>query len=252
MFCTDMYRDTRSKSRGQQCIFSRVSACRDFVGEMICNHHLGMFSLVNKPKTYRNGDNDQWTKISLYHTETGNLNIPLFTTKDHKILMEEIRNFVRNVCTNYPGINAGELESCIAKYMGGSPMFSQAHCTTGWLDDATNRVIIRNPTSVTAQYLQIVPYLHKVLFTYAQASNIINDTTGSQILLIPNVTLTSNEMNNSFVFTVINKKNILRHTDDPDCVSTPIILDAYRTIRQSNDDIVISPLVNMQDRCFLD
>lgn len=252
VFCTDLYNDTRMNTPKRQCIFHRVSPCRDYVSDLICNYHLGMFSLINKVVNYQNGDNDQWTKIVLYHVSPGNLNIPLFSTSDHKILMEEIRNFVRGVCTNYPGINAYELEQSIAKYMGMSAVYTQSHCITGWLDDTSVRLIIRNPNSVSAQYLSTVPYLHKVIFAHAQASNVINSTSGSQIYRIPNISLSTNEMNNSFMFQVINKKTILRYTDKPDSVATPIVLDAFRSIRQSNDDIVITPLMNMQDNCYLE
>lgn len=249
IFCTEPFRENIGAPK-RQCIFQGVSACHEYIGEKICNHHLSMFSLTNKVVSYQNGDNDVWNKIVLYHTSPGNLNIPLFSTSDHKILMEEIRNFVRNVCTNFPGINLYLLEQKIAKYMGMSAVFTQANCRTGWLDDTSVRVIIRNPNSTTAQYLSNVPYLHKVLFAHAQASNIINSSSGGQIYLIPNVSLTMNEMNNSFMFQVINKKNILKYTDKPDGVATPIVLDAFRSITQTNDDIVITPLVNMQDHCF--
>lgn len=252
IFCGEQpFRGNGNGSAGNKCIFNGVSSCRDFVGEDICNQHLAMFSLTNQVVYHMNADNDVTTKIVLYHTAPGNLKVPLFSTSEHKIIMEDIRNFVRNVCTSFPGINMAALETRIAKYMGMSAVYTQANCRTGWLDDSSVRLIIRNPVTNAPRYLSRIPYLHKVLFAHAEASNIINRTSGNQIYLIPHVSLVANDMNNSFTFQVINKKNLLRFTDHPNGVATPIVLDAFKFISQSNDDIVISPLANMQDNCYL-
>lgn len=249
IFCTEAYNSNMSR-QNRQCIFQGIDTCRDHIGDHICNHHLGMFSLINKIVPYQNGDNDIWNKIVLYHSAPGNLNIPLFTTSDSKILMEDIRNFVRNVCQTYSNINIQAMESRIATYMGVSAVVTQANCRTGWLDDSNVRLIIRKQNG-TPQYLSTVPFLHKVLFAHARASNTTNTASGSQMYRVPNVSLTANEMNNSFIFQVINKKNILRYTGMDDSVATPIVLDAFRTNSQNNDDIVIAPLINMHDQCFI-
>ncbi|AUQ44003.1 vp39-like protein [Esparto virus] len=235
--CQSAYNN--SSSRGSpQCVFEGVSPCRDQVSHLICNEHSRLFGLIHQPASYCTDSGDVWTKINLYSASQNSLNIPLFMDINGKILMSEIKNFSINVCTRFPNINITEFQARIANLLGVQMYGISPDCDQSWLSEVTSSLIVRNNAN-GAYYYQNVSRLHKILFYYANVSNVRNSNTNTAIYLVPNLSLTYNNSSNVLSFIVINKKILLRYTDDPNCVATPIVLDGRRDISTGDQDQTI-------------
>lgn len=232
---------TNSQQPPKTCIFEGISPCRDHVSHLICNSHAQLFGLINKTASYHDGDNDVWTKIVTYVSASNNITIPLFINSNGTILMSDIQTFAINACNNNPNIKVDALATRISCLMGIS-MTSQ-HCNKGWFDEPNSALIIRN-NSGRIEYLKELPQLHKCLFYYINASNIQNTRGGVVTYLIPNLSLTRDDSEDKYSFVIPNKKNILKYTDKPDCVATPLVLDGIREVSQSNEDRTFTPIQN--------
>lgn len=225
------------------CIFKGVSPCQDQVSHVICNAHAAIFGLINKPASYKNGDNDVWTKIHTYNVSSNNVSIPLFMDSNSKILMSEIRSFCINACHNYRNITVEALITRISCLMGVNINSAQDFCNKSWFDDPGSALIIRN-NSGNIQYFKDLPQLHKYLFYYINASNIKNTASRSETYLVANLSLTRNDSSDTYAFVIPNKSYILKYTDDPDCVATPLVLDGIREISSSAADRTFKPIHN--------
>lgn len=227
----------------KSCIFEGISPCREQISHVICNAHAAIFGLINKTASYHDGDNDIWTKIVTYNASSNNVSIPLFMDSNSKILMSEIRAFCINACNNYPSIKVEPLSSRIACLMGVSMNSAPEFCNKSWFDDPNSRLIIRNNTG-NIQYFKDLPLLHKNLFYYINASNIRNSKANTETYLVPNLSLTRNDSSDSYAFVIPNKKNLLKYTDKPDCVATPLVLDGIREVLQHSGDRTFTPIHN--------
>lgn len=238
-----MCNPSQKPQQTKHCIFRGIGNCRDQVSHIICNAHSEMFGLIHKTATYYNGENDSWTKIVTYATSSNNLNIPLFLDSNRKILMRDIRAFSINVCNNFPSIRASvdELVSRIACMMGVNWASGQSCGFKNWFDDVNSAIIIRNSTG-NVQYFKHLPPLHKALFYYINASNIKNIKSDVETNLLANLSLTHNDSTDTFTFVIINKKLILKYTDKPDGVWTPLVLDGIREISQNVEDLTFTPI----------
>lgn len=227
------------------CILEGVGACADYVSHLICNKHALIFKLTYKSASYQNGDNDTWSRINTYAATNTTFNLPLFLDRTNKVLMSEIRSFAISVANEFRGYNVDELQDRIACLMGVNG-FNNKMCIRGWLDEPTSQVIVRSNTGIG--FYSDVPLLHKCLFYYMHASNLRNTgNVASQIYLIPSISLTYNEVNNSYAFVMPNKKLVLKYTDRNDCVATSLVLDAVREVTESQNDITIRPVRNIED-----
>nr|DBA13062.1 TPA: vp39 [Oryctes rhinoceros nudivirus] len=232
-----------AKQQSKTCIFEGVSPCRDQVSHVICNAHSAIFGLINKTASYHDGDNDIWTKIVTYNSSSNNICIPLFLDSSSKIMMSEIRAFCINACNSYPTIKVEALSGRIACLMGVSMNNAQDFCRKSWFDDPNSALIIRNNTG-SIQYFKDLPPLHKYLFFYINASNIRNSKADTETYLVPNLSLTRNDSSDSYSFIIPNKKNILKYTDKPDCIATPIVLDGIREVAHHVGDRTFAPIQN--------
>lgn len=225
------------------CIFEGISPCREQISHVVCNAHAALFGLIYKTASYHDGENDIWTKIETYISSSNNINIPLFMDSNSKILMSEIRAFCINACNNHPSIKVEPLSARIACLMGVSMNSAQDYCRKSWFDDPNSALVIRNNTG-DIQYFKDLPQLHKYLFYYINASNIRNSKTDTETYLVPNLSLTHNDSSDSYSFIVPNKKNILKYTDNPDCIATPLVLDGIKEVSQSSGDLTFTPIHN--------
>lgn len=217
--------DTAKPSKS--CVLYGVSPCRDQVSHVICNEHSEIFGLINKTASYRDGNNNDSVKIVTYISATNNIHIPLFMDSTSKISLGEIQSFSLNAYNANKGINSQKLAAAIACLMGLDSSV-RSYCPNSWFDDTNSALIIRNNTG-EVQYFQSLPQLHKCLFHFAIPS-IISQPNSSKTFIVPNISLTRSDSSDSYVFVVPKKDNILKYTEHPDCVSTPVVLDAIRHI----------------------
>lgn len=233
---------TNVKQNIKTCILEGVSPCRDHVSHLICNAHAAIFGLVYKTASYHDGNNDIWSKIVTYNGSSNNISIPLFLNSKRDILVGEIYTFCVNACNTFTGIKVEALVSKISCLMG-IRLSNGAECNMSWFDDINSALIIRN-NSGDVQYYKDLPQLHKCLLYFVNASNIRNVNANSETYLIPNLSLTKNESSDTYSFVVPNKKGVLKYTDKPDCVATPLVLDGIRDITQFVGDRTFSPINN--------
>lgn len=223
------------------CMFEGVSQCRDHVSQVICNAHALLFGLINKPTHYHNGDNDVYSKIVTYAAASNNINIPLFMDSNNKILMSEIRAFARNIGSNFSSINSAVFEERIACLMGLNMVPNQPLCRNTWFDDPGSAIIIRN-SDAQIQYFNELPHMHKALFQYVSASNIRSAQSDTETYLIVNLSLTRNDSEDKYAFVTPNKATLLKYTDRPGCVATPLVMDAIQSVLHSTADRVFKPI----------
>lgn len=224
MFSCHQYDDVPRKT----CRFKDVSPCRDQVSKHICNEHARIFGLAYRVVSYTNGNNDCWSSIESYICSNSNFHLPLFIDTNCEVLMSEIQSFALAACNTFPNIKLKGLEDAIACLMNLSAYDN--NCTFGgWLDDENTRLIVQNQDGV--QGLSYIPPLHRLLFHHSKPSLTRNSVDGSQIYLVPNVSLqydVSNSTAATYHFVVPNKEYVLKYTDNPDCVATPLVLNAIR------------------------
>lgn len=223
--------DTAQQTKS--CVLFGVSQCRDQVSHVICNAHASIFGLINKTVSYHDGENNQTTKIVTYISASNNVSIPLFMDSHSKISIGEIQAFAINACNLHPEIKVDKLASQIACLMGVN-MRMHDYCPKSWFDDANSALIIRN-SSGKVQYFKSLPQLHKCLFYFVNASNIRHSNI-SETYLVPNLSLTRNDSSDTYSFIVPRKNNILKYTNHPDCVATPVVLDGIREVSQHSGD----------------
>lgn len=239
IFSCVQYNESRIQ---KSCAFAGVSPCRDQVAPRICNGHAEYFGLTYRTVTYHNGDNETWTKIVTYISAVSSLHIPLFLDATHKVLLNEIRAFAINTQSNFPNIRIEEFQDRIACLMGLNAFGNSQDCYLSWLDDATSTVVVRRSGSI--QFLNELPALHRILFSCSEASNIRNTDANTYTYLVANVSLTYNEASGSFAFVVPNKSIVLKWTNRPNCVATPLVLDSIRLSNKKTQDRVFAPIAN--------
>lgn len=231
-----------NRSVTKTCVFQGVSPCHDQINERICNAHAELFGLTYRVVSYHNGDNEAWTKVVAYISDTSSLNIPLFIDYNNKILVQEIRAFAINKQNIFPNINVELFQERIACLMGLNAFGTTLDCHTSWLDDPTASIILRRNGELS--FFNEVPPLHKILFACVEASNIRNVDAGTYVYLIANVSLTYNEATSTYAFVMLNKNSILKWTNKPNCVATPVVLDATRASNYRVQDRVFTPINN--------
>lgn len=232
----------------KNCIFRGIGPCRDQVSHLICNAHAELFGLTYATCSYVNGNNDTWTKINTYVSSTTSLYIPLFIDNQNTLLVNEIRSFCINAANLY-SVRVEELEQRIGCIMGVNLYAKADNCIKSWLDEPDSALILRH-NDANIQYFRDCPTLHKMLFYYTQPSYIKNTTTGTQIYSVANLSLTYNDATNTYAFVVPNKSILLKKTNKPDCMATPLTLDAIRHSVQQTHDRVIRPILNNNVFCY--
>lgn len=218
----------------KQCRGHKISPCRgNQVSKFFCNEHAEIFHLYYQNTFYQNGNDDTWTSIDTFVTGTGLLNIPLFLDSNCEVLMSEIKTFALSAKHRKPNIDVRELENMIACYMN---LTAYDNCVVGgWLDDSSTKLIVQ--TGDTIQSLSYIPPLHKMLFFYTKPAILRNESDGSQVYLVPNVSLQST-MNTSsaqtYQFTIPNREYMLKYADQLNNLATPVVLNAIRvtTVQQ--------------------
>ena len=237
------------KSRTKMCIFKAVSACNDYVHPLICNAHANLFGLQFEFASYCNGNNDVWSRIVTYVTANNTLNIPLFLSREGKILISEIRAFALTTCNTFPNINIDKFQEIISCNVGLNPF--QGDCRLGgWLDEPATRVLC-NDENNTIRIIEGLPRLHKILFQFTIPSIVKNTADNREIYSIPNVWLVANSASDTYNFTLFNKEIFLKRTERDFNVATPVVLMAISERSYSNNDKTFTPIVNiMEDLCF--
>jgi len=225
----------------RKCAFEGVSPCRDHVSHLICNAHSRLFGLVHQPANYCTDAGDVWSKINVYAASQNSLSIPLFMDNTSKVLMSEIKTFTMTVCNRVPSIKVDVFQDRIAYLLGVNMYGNIPDCNQSWLSEPNSALIVRSRNE-NVQYYNNLPQLHRILLFYANASNIRNSNTGSTIYLIPNLSLTYNSSSDTFAFVVPNKKILLKYTDNPNCIATPIVLDGRREIISNSNDQTFRPI----------
>lgn len=244
--CNQQIISTVSDYASARCIFKGMGSCGDHVSKFLCNNHSHIFGLIYKKAHYTNGDNEEWTRINTYVRTQSNFNIPLFKDKNDMISMTQVNNFAMKVCANHPNINSDQLSNIICCYLGLSA--SEDHCKLGgWLDDS--HIIVRDDQD-RLRYFANLPKLHKILFHYALPSITINAAdNNSQVYLVDNVTLTYRSDDASYSFITPTKSIVLKYTNYPNYVATPIVLSGVRVISRSREDVAFRPMQRNDATC---
>nr|WOJ45344.1 vp39 [Apis mellifera nudivirus] len=234
----------------KSCRFKDVSPCRELVSNFICNEHAAIFGLTYKTASYQNGNNDVWTNIETYISSSANFSLPLFLDPSGEILTSEIHAFALAACNSFPNIRVEALKNVIACYMGMNAY--DTNCSYGgWLDEDSTRIIVQDNNNMV-KTLNYLPALHKMLLHYTKPSTVRNTANDSQIYLVPNLSL-QYDINNStqatYQFIVPNKKILLKWTNKPDCVATPIVLNAIRENAPKHRVRAFKPLSNANVVC---
>lgn len=225
------------RNNDNTCVFRGVSTCNDHISHLICNAHLKLFGLINKLSTYKTDSGDSWPKINLYAYGDYSFSLPAFVNNNGVVLMNEVHQFIINVCSRFKDlvINTSLFQARIAYLLSLSLENDVCEYRDSWLSDESTSVIIRT-TDGTVNFSTMIKPLHKILFYYAGASNVINRNNGSSIYLIPNISLTYNGETNGYLFMVPNRSLLLKYTEDEGCVASPIILDSFKHIQQQSKE----------------
>lgn len=224
------------------CVFKDIGPCRDLVNPRICNGHAEYFGLTYRIVTYHNGNNETWTKLVTYVSAVSSLYIPLFLDSTNKVLLSEIRAFAINTQSSYPNIRVEEFQERLACMMGITAFANIQDCHTSWLEDPTSTLVVRKNGNI--QFFNDLPLLHRILFGCSDASNVRNTDAGTYTYLVANVSLTYNEATASYAFVIPNKSILLKWTNKPNCVATPVVLDAIRESNKKIQDRVFTPINN--------
>lgn len=238
--CSSISVYTGAANYKRMCIFEGVSPCRDQVSHVICNAHSRLFGLIHKSNSYRNDSGLEWVKINVYAMSQNSLTIPMFIDNYNKVLMSEIKNFTMNVCNKNPNIRVDVLQDRIAHLVGINLFGPDLECEPSWLSEASTNVLIHKRDDNA--FLTELPQLHRLLLFYANPSNIKNESTGSGVYLIPNLTVVLNEQSNMFTFVVPTPNILLKYTDDSGCVATPLVIDALRVRKIMTSDRIYQPV----------
>jgi hypothetical protein len=169
---------------------------------------------------------------------------------EDRVLTDEINSFVKNVKDQRPSIKEDEFKCAINGLLFSSDAnaldvhSSVRYSFASWLGDDKTNLIVHSPDNQAVSdrpYATRMRPLHKILLYHSKASLLKNIKTGSFNFLAPNLSLSYNASNDSYSFVMINKASILKYTDTPNCVATPVVLNAIREITQVAEDIVIKP-----------
>lgn len=208
------------------CVFYRVSTCRDQVVPYICNNHAALFGLEYRMVNYTNGENESWTRYVTYAVSTGSICIPTFEGADRAVNANDVRAFTLNISNQFPNINVRKLDRVLETLLGINTV-SLDNCIRTWLDEASTRLIYRTADGPRV-YEGSLPLLHRILFSYCKPSNVQSGR--SYIYSIPNLIITQDDITKKKAFVVPNKSILLKMTDKPNCVATPLVLEAIRVI----------------------
>uniref|UniRef100_A0A0C9REG7 Fam188a protein n=1 Tax=Fopius arisanus TaxID=64838 RepID=A0A0C9REG7_9HYME len=135
------------------------------------------------------------------------------------------------ICNMNPHVKIETLKETIATLVGVSAYNTNQYHYGSWLTDKSTKIIVQEQSTVTA--MQELPELHKILFYYAKPSAIINAIDKSQVYFIPNVSLEYDPLSSgtpTYNFIVPNKKLLLKWTNKPNCVASPIVLNAIHEV----------------------
>lgn len=232
----------------KNCMFRNAGGCGDHVSPDICNRHASIFGIEYGTISCLNGNNDSWSKIVMYVVSTTNLYLPLFIDKFGTILSDQVRDFMREASRNLNENEAMKIHDILACLLGVHMYDTDNGCNTSWLNEKDSHVI-RFASNNDISYTQNIPQFYKNIFKYAQPSLLSNSSTGTQVYSVPNVALTYDETNDSYAFAMTNKSSLLKKTNEPDCLATPIVLDAVRIINKQQRNRVIKPLNNINYMC---
>lgn len=231
------------------CMLKGVGSCGENVSHLICNRHAEIFGVTYATASYQNGNNDTWSKINMYITSPTSLNIPTFIDNRGAIKASEIRTFSINA-SNQHNVDPVKLQEILACLLGVNMYDNDSSCYGGWINELNSGIIKRQSDS-EIEYAYDVPQFHKNLFYYSQPSFVMNMANDIQTYSIPNLSLTYNSESNSYAFTVLNKANILKKTNMPDCIATPIVLDAVRIMSHEPQERTFIPFpVPNPTACF--
>lgn len=231
----------QEEDRPQPCRFREVSPCREQVSKFVCNEHAAMFGLRYRLTNYLNGDNDSWSSIDTFVSSTASFNLPLFLDQNGEILLSEIHSFALSVCNSFPNIRLEVLKNVIACLMGINA-YDNNCVNGGWLEDESTRIIVQDTDGTKA--LRQLPPLHKMLFYYTKPGS-IHSSNGDHLFLVPNIMLqydTTNSTTATYHFVIANKKNMLKWSNRPNSVATPIVLNAIRETNVKQQTRTFKPL----------
>lgn len=218
--------DTEKKGT---CRFKEVSLCRDHVSKYICNGHAELFGITYKLQNYLDANNNAWSRIISYICSSSSFNLPLFVEESGEISISEIHSFALSVCATHPNIKKDAFKNAIACLMGINAYESNCDCE-GWLDDDSAKILVQKNNDIST--LSGLPTLHKILFHYSKPSFIFNISEDSQLYMLPTISLQYDI--SSFQFRVPNKDTVLKWTSQPNCVATPIVLNAMLDIKPND------------------
>lgn len=230
------------------CLMSSLGNCKGNVSPYICNNHYRFFGLVNQLVHYTDGENETVSRVVTYACSVNNLSIPLFLDDTGKVLLNEIHSFSANVAHNFPNTNADDLSNIIACNLGLSAQ--EDVCKLGgWLDDVSSEVILHDVNAGEVRSTKDLPKLHRILFHYTLPSMTYNESTHSHVYFVDNIGLIRCPVTGRYKFSLLNKQNVLKYTDHPNCVATPLVLTAKHRITTGSQDRVFRQLNSRHLTC---
>lgn len=235
--------DDREK-KGISCRFKEVSSCREQVSKYICNGHAELFGITYKLASYLDGNNNAWSNIESYISSSSSFNLPLFIDANGEISMSEIHSFALSVSTTHPNIKIEAFQNAIACLMGINAYDNMCKFG-GWLDEEFSTVLVQDNNDVRS--INDLPHLHALLFHYSKPSLSLNNSDGSQVYLIPTISLQYDM--STYKFRVPNERSVLKWTTQPNCVATPIVLNAIRQTSSTQQVRAFRPVNNYNVIC---
>lgn len=207
---------------GNQCIDHDV-------GEM-CNNHLKIFSMQNRLTSYVDGHNNQKTRPETLYFSHNNLSLPLFRNKNNIVSTQQIHQFAKNA-EKLHLIDGTKLAQIISCYCGLNTYVDDLtpDCRT-WLDEEKNFVNFFDGNKVTKHLSKNLPRLHKLLLKHCYPSIVKNLKSDTTTYMLENVHFEYDNATDGYYLTLTNKDLLLKYTDQPNCVASPLVISGCRFI----------------------
>lgn len=238
-----------TKSAILQCPFKDVSPCYNQVSPYICNEHLQWFGLFAKRCDYTDGENNNTSRIEIYCTSYNSLRIPLFINPSGVYILDQINNFANEIKSKFNNVDTIKLCNALTCSVGLSNSRFLDNCLIGsWLNEPDVMLFVKDRNGELSTIdVKMLPNLHKILFWHVKPSCIRNRTTDSYTYSPHTLILKYEPSSDSYMFELENKSIVLKYTDNPDCVATPLVLCAIRYITKSKENIEYRPTASLFD-----
>lgn len=240
----EMYRNSstafREEKEDPRCMFESTQ-CEDKLNPYICNFHAStIFHLLYKRVNYTDGNNESSSLIVTYFCSPSAFQLPLLM-QSGGIYMENVESYASSIVARCPNMDLDEVINILFRHLDANAY----HKTGGWFENEDSRVVMYNTSNNMLYSLPELPLLHRKLLCYCVPSLTINRVNNYQTYYVSNMQLVSDPATNKWSFVMMCKENVLKYTDHPDCVATPIVLLGQHILTAPNEALRIAPIENV-------